>query len=172
MSAVLDQRETKKGTAKGSKFLTFKLADHSYGVNVLQIREIIRVMEITPLPQMPEYVRGVINLRGRVIPVVDLRLKFSMPIKEHDERTCIIVVQITSAAGGVLPMGLFVDAVEEVVNISEEDLEPAPEFGTTMESSCIQGLAKVKGVVKTLLDIDRVIKTDALENIEAAATVA
>ena len=167
----MNQIKSQTSGTKGTKFLTFKLADHSYGVNVLQIREIIRVMDITPLPQMPEYVRGVINLRGRVIPVVDLRVKFSMDAREPDERTCIIVVQVTTK-DRVVPMGLFVDAVEEVVNITDEDLEPAPEFGSHMDSSCIQGLAKVKGVVKTILDIDQVIILDALEKIESVASVA
>jgi len=126
-------------------------------------------MEMVPLPQMPPYIKGVINLRGRVIPVVDLRIKFSMDVAAEDDRTCIIVVQVTSRSGRRTLVGLLVNAVEEVVSLGDDDLEPAPEFGSNLDASCIEGLAKVKGDVKTILNIDRVVQVDTLEKIESAS---
>lgn len=142
------------------KFLTFKLGEESYGVAVLKIREIIRMQKITAVPQMPPYVKGVINLRGKVIPVIDMRIKFSVGNDEVTERTCIVVVQIQNSDKGQTSVGLIVDAVEEVVNISESDVEETPELGAQFDSRYILGIAKIKGEVKTLLDIDPVIMDD------------
>jgi len=154
---------TKEVSAKhATKYLTVVLADESYGLNVLKIREIIRHQKVTPVPQMPDYVRGVINLRGRVIPIIDLRVKFGLPAA-FTERTCIVVVQVALNPERSIQMGLIVDAVEEVVNLAATDIEPTPEFGTKVDTTYLLGMAKVKGEVKMLLDLDRVVSRDALQ---------
>jgi purine-binding chemotaxis protein CheW len=144
------------------KYLTVVLADESYGINVLKIREIIRLQKVTSVPQMPGYVKGVINLRGRVIPIVDLRVKFGLKA-EVTERTCIVVVQVRLSAQQIIQMGLIVDGVEEVVNLTAAEIEPTPDFGAKVDTSYLLGMAKVKGEVKTLLDIDRVISPETLQ---------
>ncbi|WP_404423982.1 chemotaxis protein CheW [Nibricoccus sp. IMCC34717] len=146
------------------KYLTVALDNESYGVAVLKVREIIRMQKITPVPQMPEYVKGVINLRGRVIPIIDLRVKFGLKA-EFAERTCIVVVQVKMPNSQHVQMGLIVDSVEEVVNLSNSEIEPTPDFGTRIDTGYLLGMAKVKGVVKTLLDIDRVVSSEAMEHI-------
>lgn len=138
------------------KFLTFVLDNEHYGVEVMKIREIIRMQKITPVPRMPEHVKGVLNLRGRVIPVVDLRLKFGLRAASGDT-TCIVVVQVKLSAMQSVQMGLIVDGVEEVVSLSSTEIEPIPDFGFSIDATCLIGLAKVKGQVKTLLDIERVL---------------
>jgi len=150
------------------KYLTAVLDREAYGFAVLKVREIIRLQKVTPVPQMPAYVKGVINLRGRVIPVVDLRTKFGRPA-EMTERTCIVVVHVGLSVGASVPMGLVVDSVEEVVALREAEIEPTPAFGGTIDTTYILGMAKVKGQVKTLLDLDRVIAADALQSIAAIA---
>jgi len=148
------------------KYLTVVLAEEAYGINVLKIREIIRLQKITPVPQLPDYVKGVINLRGRVIPIVDLRVKFRLPA-EFTARTCIVVVQVRLATERAIQMGLIVDGVEEVVNLAEVEIEPTPDFGAKVDTSYLLGMAKVKGQVKTLLDIDRVIAPASLQALAA-----
>lgn len=148
--------------AASGKYLTFRLGKESYGVAVLKVREIIRLQEITIVPQMPEYVKGVINLRGKVIPVIDLRRKFELEVMEDTELTCIVVVQVRLATGEERQMGLIVDAVEEVLNIAPAEIEETPDFGTTLSADYIQGMAKVKGSVKTLLQIDKVVNDPSL----------
>jgi purine-binding chemotaxis protein CheW len=140
-------------------------------VSVLKVREIIRLMDITAVPQMPVYVKGVINLRGKVVPVVDLRLKFGLAAAESTERTCIVVVQIARARGNVVMTGFIVDGVEEVVSIPPDDLEPTPDFGTALDTDYILGMAKIKGRVKTLLDIDGVLTAEAVEQVGQAAGI-
>lgn len=140
----------------GGKYLTVNLEGESYAIAVLKVREIIRIQKITPVPQMPEYVKGVINLRGRVVPVVDLRIKFGLKAEMAD-RTCIVVVQVALPQGRAVQMGLIVDSVEEVVTLNTSDIEPTPDFGTRIDTEYLLGMAKVKGQVKTLLDIDRVV---------------
>lgn len=149
------------------KYLTVVLENESYGIAVLKVREIIRMLKITPVPQLPEFVKGVINLRGRVIPVIDLRVKFGLKA-EFADRTCIIVVQVKLPNDAVVQMGLIVDSVEEVVQLSASDIEPTPEFGTKLDTSYLLGMAKVKGQVKTLLDIDRVVAPESMQQIVAA----
>lgn len=146
----------------GGKYLTVALDNESYGVAVLKVREIIRMLKITPVPQMPEFVKGVINLRGRVIPIVDLRIKFGLKASFAD-RTCIVVVQVKLPSAVVVQMGLIVDSVEEVVTLSSAEIEPTPDFGTRIETGYILGMAKIKGGVKTLLDIDRVVSPETVE---------
>ncbi|HYC72804.1 MAG TPA: chemotaxis protein CheW [Opitutaceae bacterium] len=149
------------------KYLTVVLENEAYGIAVLKVREIIRLQKITPVPQMPSFVKGVINLRGRVIPVVDLRVKFGLKA-EFAERTCIVVVQVKLAAGQLVQMGLIVDSVEEVVNLPAEEVEPTPDFGTKVDTTYLLGMAKVKGQVKTLLDIDRVVAPETMQAIAQA----
>ena len=151
------------------KYLTFSLGHESYGLEILKIREIIRLPDITLVPQMPEYVKGVINLRGKVIPVIDLRIKFRFPKAEFNERTCLIVVSVKLASTDNALVGLIVDVVEEVMNINRQDIEPTPNFGTKLDTDYILGIAKVKGTVKTILDIDRVIAADTVQAVSAKA---
>ncbi|MEW6220751.1 MAG: chemotaxis protein CheW [Thermodesulfobacteriota bacterium] len=148
------------------KYLTFALGNEEYGLGILKVREIIGIMEITPVPHTPQFVKGVINLRGRVIPVLDLRLKFEMEPKEYSERTCIIVVEIRSQAGSI-QVGMVVDSVSEVLNITAEEIEPPPSFGSSVDTAYILGMAKIKGKVKILLDIDRILGQGDLARIEA-----
>lgn len=138
------------------KYLIFQLATEEFGIKVLKVREIMGVQEITAVPQTPSFVKGVINLRGKVIPVVDLRLKFGIPELEYTQRTCIIVVQAEKESGVVL-MGIVVDGVVEVLNLASSDIEDTPDFGNGAEASYLLGMAKVKGRVKILLDIEQVL---------------
>ena len=147
------------------KYLTFRLGDESYGVPVLKVREIIRLTAITAVPQMPNYIKGVINLRGKVIPVVDLRTKFGFADAGTTERTCIVVVQVELGNQTKALMGLVVDGVEEVAQINNEEIEETPDFGTGLSTAYILGMAKVKNLVKTLLDIDKVVAAEQLESI-------
>jgi purine-binding chemotaxis protein CheW len=162
MATGILEQQTGAVRADAGKYLTFILGNESFGIAVLKIREIIRLVNITAVPQMPEYVKGVINLRGKIIPVVDLRLKFGLSKAETTERTCIIVVQVDLHSGVKSQMGLVVDGVEEVTNIAAADIEETPDFGTKLDTDSILGMAKIKGVVKTLLDIDKVVSTEAV----------
>lgn len=159
---------TSVGSLAG-KYLTVMLAHESYGIAVLKVREIIRLQKITTVPQMPDFVKGVINLRGRVIPVIDLRVKFGLKA-EFAERTCIVVVQIRGSAAQTVQMGLIVDSVDEVVTLAAAEIEPTPDFGAKIDTSYLLGLAKVKGQVKTLLDLDRVVAAEQMEVITRAAS--
>lgn len=144
-------------TATGGKFLTFKLGAESYGINVLAVREIISLTAITAVPQMPPDVRGVINLRGKIIPVLDLRRRFGFADATDTKQTCIIVVQARHAAGKAAQQGLLVDNVEEVIQINANDVAETPDFGGTISADFIVGMAKIKNTVKALLAIDRVL---------------
>ncbi len=149
------------GSREG-KYLTFSLGGEEYGLEILKVKEIIGIMNITSVPQTPSYVKGVINLRGKVIPVVDLRLKFGMESLDYNERTCIIVVDIARMNAGKVIMGIVVDSVSEVLNIKGEEIENAPTFGVSLNTDYILGMAKIKGTVKILLDIDMVLTSDTL----------
>jgi purine-binding chemotaxis protein CheW len=151
--------------AQAGKHLTFMLGQEYYGIPVLTVREIIRMVGITTVPRMPEFIRGVINLRGKIIPVLDLRLRFDLPVSDATERTCIIVVQITQPSGAKAQLGLIVDAVEEVVNIAASDIEETPDFGPAVDTKYIVGMAKIKGQVKALLDIDKVINGESIQEL-------
>ena len=152
--------------AKEGKYLTFVLRGEEYGLEILKVREIIGVLDITPVPQTPDFVKGVINLRGKVIPVVDLRLKFCMPPEAYTKETCIIVVDVNS-----LLMGTVVDTVSEVIDIAEENIEPTPSFGDKVCTDFILGMGKIKGKVKILLDIDRVLSAQELILVETTSTL-
>ena len=138
------------------KYLVFQLGREEFGAQVLKVREIMGLQEITAVPQTPGFVKGVINLRGKVIPVVDLRAKFGLDCSEYTQRTCIIVFQVDHTSCPML-MGAVVDGVSEVLNIQEAEIEDTPDFGGEMSLTYIMGMAKVKGKVKILLDIDRVL---------------
>jgi purine-binding chemotaxis protein CheW len=150
------------------KYLTFSLAGEEYGIGILKVKEIIGLMPITPVPKTPSFVKGVINLRGKVIPVADLRLKFDMEEMAYTERTCIIVVEIKEGLGNVL-MGIVVDSVSEVLNIKSGEIEDTPAFGTQMDTEYILGMAKTGGGVKILLDIDKVFGGEEITTLEQAA---
>ena len=155
-------------TGRAGKYLTFSLADEEYGINILKIKEIIGMMPITTVPQTPHFVKGVINLRGKVIPVIDLRLKFGMEPMDYGERTCIVVVEIEGVSGTVL-IGGVVDSVSEVLNIKEDDIDPPPSFGTHLNTDAILGMAKMEGDVKILMDIDKVLDIESLTALEETA---
>jgi purine-binding chemotaxis protein CheW len=146
---------------RGGKYLVFHLGREEFGIRVLKVREIIGMQDITAVPQTPPQVKGVINLRGKVIPVVDLRLKFGLAEQEYTQRTCIIVVQLRSEAGLML-MGIVVDGVAEVLNLAVADIEDTPDFGDGVATPYLLGMAKVKDKVKILLDIDRVLSSHDL----------
>lgn len=149
------------------KYLTFTLADEEYGIGILKVREIIGMMPVTSVPQTPDFVKGVINLRGKVIPVIDLRLRFGMEPSDYTERTCIIVVEIQGEAGNIL-IGSVVDTVSEVLNIKGEDIEDTPAFGAKLDTDYILGMAKMEGGVKILLDIDQVLNAEEIASLEDA----
>jgi len=153
---------------KAGKYLTFKLAEEDYGISLLKVREIIGMMPITSVPRTPDFVKGVINLRGKVIPVTDLRLRFGIPEIDYTERTCIIVVEI-AGEGGTMQIGIVVDAVTEVLPVREEEIEPAPTFGASVDTRYILGMANMENTVKILLDIDRVLTSDEIEALADAA---
>jgi purine-binding chemotaxis protein CheW len=150
------------------KYLTFTLAEEEYGIGILKIKEIIGMMPITSVPRTPEFVKGVINLRGKVIPVLDLRLRFGMGSIDYTDRTCIIVVEIAGPSGTVM-IGIVVDAVSEVRNIKGEEIEDTPTFGARLNTDYIHGMAKMEGGVKILLDIDRVLSAGEVSVLEEAA---
>jgi len=167
LAETMDQA-VKAIVEREGKYLTFSLADEEYGIGILKIKEIIGMMPITTVPQTPEFVKGVINLRGKVIPVVDLRLRFGMEPIDYTERTCIIVVEIEGESGTVL-IGIVVDAVSEVLSIKGDDIEDTPTFGTKLNTEYILGMAKIEGGVKILLDIDRVLSNEEVAALEKAA---
>lgn len=152
---------------KAGKYLTFELGKESYGVPVLTVREIIRAIDITPVPLMPDYVKGVINLRGKVIPVIDLRIRFGLGKAEYGETTCTIVSQVNHADGVQSLLGLVVDAVQEVSQVKGEELEPPPNFGGVLNADYIVGMARIKGSIKSLLDVDKIIAAEMTDTIEA-----
>ena len=154
-------------TVKTGKYLTFILEEETYGIGILKVKEIIGMMPITSVPRTPEFVKGVINLRGKVIPVIDLRLKFSMEAISYSDRTCIIVVEVDSNSETVL-IGIVVDAVSEVLNINENEIEETPTFGTKLNTDYILGMAKMDGGVKILLNIDQVLSTKEISVVKKA----
>ncbi|MHC4552677.1 MAG: chemotaxis protein CheW [Planctomycetota bacterium] len=151
---------------KEGKYLTFALGPEEYGLEILKVREIIGYMDITAVPQTPDYVKGVINLRGQVIPVVDIRTLFGMESKEITEETCIIVVEV-QRHNRTFSTGVVVDQVSEVLDVAGEDIEEAPQLGASVNTDFILGMGKVNGTVKILLDIDRVLDCSELDRFES-----
>ncbi len=165
MNATLDNQGSSAGSdlsALAGKYLTFSLGEEIYGLEILKVHEIIGLMTITRVPRTPAYIRGVINLRGKVIPVVELRKKFELDCVEDTERTCIIVVQIVHNAQPIT-MGILVDEVSEVVDISGGQLAAAPNLGASIDTAYIRAMGKVANHVVILLDADRVLTTGEIE---------
>ena len=152
---VQEELEINQDTMQGM-FLTFDLAGEGYGLEIRHVTEIIGIQKVTNVPDMPEHVIGVLNLRGKVIPIIDVRLRFNLPLGEYDERTCIIVVNVDDN-----PVGLVVDQVSEVIDIAQEDIEPPPASGKC-HKNYIQGLGKIDEKVKILLNIVALVETDNL----------
>jgi purine-binding chemotaxis protein CheW len=158
-TATIEKSSGPRTTAQGGKYLTFSLASEEYGLEILKVREIIGIMDITFMPQLPNYVKGVINLRGKVIPVIDLRLKFGLEPAEYTEQTCIVVVDVGSL------VGVIVDTVQEVLDIDASQIDPPPPLGASVDTSFVLGMGKVKDDVKILLDIDKVLASDDIANV-------
>lgn len=155
MQQTLEQEKNtgiSKTVSHEGKYLTFVLCGEEYGIEILKVREIIGIMNITPVPQTPDHIKGVINLRGKVIPVIDLRLKFGFQQAEYTKETCIIVVEVRNVLTGII-----VDTVSEVLDVSSKELESSPDFGNGVNTDIFLGMAKIKNKVKILLDIDKVL---------------
>jgi purine-binding chemotaxis protein CheW len=153
---------------KEGKYLTFTLAGEEYGIGILKIKEIIGMIPVTSVPKTPEFVKGVINLRGKVIPVIDLRLRFGMESIDYTERTCIIIVEVSGPSGKVM-MGIVVDSVSEVLNIKSDEIDETPRFGVALNTDYILGMAKSDRSVKILLDIDQILTTSEMALLREAA---
>ena len=147
-------------TEHAGKYLTFTLGGENYGLEILSVREIMGILDITTVPNTPYFIKGVVNIRGKVIPIIDLRLKFDMPEAEYTEQTCIIVVCV-----GNVEIGIIVDCVSEVLDIVEEDIEDTPEFGVDVDTDIILGMSKAGGKVIILLDINKVLRSEELTKI-------
>jgi purine-binding chemotaxis protein CheW len=172
--AVLDQPATAEKTDVGlqlaGKYLTFRLAEEEYGLEILKVQEIIQMQAVTKVPRTPDYVRGVINLRGKVIPVIDLRKKFGLAAVADTEKTCIIVVQLTQGSGKLV-MGIIIDEVKEVLDIKAENIEETPSFGSSINTEFILGMGKIGHSVKILLDIDKVMSAKEMSEIRKTANM-
>jgi purine-binding chemotaxis protein CheW len=156
MQMHTDQHTTTSHLPAPGKYLTFALGREEYGLPVLKVREIVKLMDITVVPQLPPHVKGIINLRGKVIPVIEVRRKFGLEDKERTDQTCIIVVQVAVGAER-LCVGMIVDSVSEVLNVTADELDGMPTFGDDVRTDFVSGVAKVKGTVKMLLDLERVL---------------
>ncbi len=153
-------------SGRAGKYLIFHLGTEEFGAEVLKVREILGLQDITCVPQVPSFVKGVINLRGKVTPVIDLRIKFGLPPEEYTARTCIVVVR-TQMAGEDLHIGMIVDGVVEVLSLASTEIEDTPDFGPGVITPYLRGMAKVKGKVKILLDIDQVLQSSEISELGA-----
>ena len=149
---------------QSEQLLTFSLGNEEYGVSILKVKELIGMMDITPVPRTPQYIKGVMNLRGRIIPVIDLRIKFGMDVQEYNERTCIMVMDIY-VQGTPRTMGVIVDSVSEVVSIEDNEIEPPPEYGSTLDADTILGIGKLKEGVVIILDIDKILMINDIQGL-------
>ncbi|MCD6119114.1 purine-binding chemotaxis protein CheW [bacterium] len=159
---------THKAGSLAGKYLTFVLGGETYGLEILKVQEIIGLMDVTEVPQTPDFVRGVVNLRGKVIPVVDMHRKFGLTETDDTELTCIIVVQVVRESGAIV-MGVIVDEVSEVLDIEGSQIEPPPSFGASVDTSFILGMGKVGDTVMMLLDLDRVLSGEDLDAVREIA---
>lgn len=156
-----------QSTAKnGSTQLSFKLMDETYAIEILKVREIIGLMDITAVPRTAKHIRGVVNLRGKIVPVLDMRAKFGLPPAEARRENCIITVMAENAHGGQL-VGILVDSVSEVIKVLPEAMEPLPDLGHGTDLDFVRGLAKAQGKVTILLDIDKVVQNEELHGLLA-----
>lgn len=156
-SIISQEEDTQKG-----KFLTFTLGSEAYGLDIKYVTEIIGVQEITEVPELPEYIKGIINLRGKIIPVMDVRLRFKKSFREYNDRTCIVVVDIND-----ISVGLIVDAVSEVISIQDQDIVLPPELNKGFSNRYIKGIGKVGSEVKLLLDCSKLLNEDEMNNLES-----
>ncbi|HVI40485.1 MAG TPA: chemotaxis protein CheW [Anaerovoracaceae bacterium] len=161
MSDSYDENKVLEEDTQHGRFLTFTLEDEVYGIEIKYVTEIIGIQSITKVPEVPGYVKGIINLRGKIIPVIDVRLKFGKPPMEYDDRTCIVVIDITEVS-----VGLIVDNVDEVLTIDDQDIAAPPANKTGFENKYIKGIGKAGERVQLLLDCERLLKNDELEIIE------
>lgn len=168
-TATQATKKQKQFLSREGKYLIFALGQEEYGLEILKVREIIGYMAITAIPQTPDYIKGVINLRGKVIPVVDLRSKFGMETADITEETCIIVVEI-SHSSHTFNTGIVVDHVQEVLDIDGDNIDDAPQFGSSINTDFILGMAKINNAVKILLDIDKVLEDSGLDAVEENTT--
>jgi len=152
---LMNDEDTLKG-----KFLIFSLGSEDYGIEIRHVTEIVGIQSVTPIPELPEYVRGVINLRGKIIPVIDVRLRFKKPTREYDDRTCIIIVEIKD-----LFIGIIIDRVSEVVSIPEEEIAAPPDLNNSFHNKYIKGIGKLGNSVKLLLDCEKLLSEDELESL-------
>jgi len=157
-----------KADERAGKYLIFLLGEEEFGISVLQVKEIMKMQQVTLVPQTPVFLQGVINLRGRIVPVVNLRSKFNMSSHEETDQTCIVVVRVQMGSGEQ-PMGIVVDGVVEVLLLGTEDIEDTPDFGRDATASYVRGMAKSKGRVKILLDIDRILSNQDLGDFAMAS---
>ena len=162
---MAEEQELNKNTRAG-KYLTFKLGNEEYGIVIMKVKTIIGLMDITKVPRTPHFVRGVINLRGQIIPIVDMRKKFVMEDKEDTRETTIIVVEVNNKES-MQEIGIVVDAVSEVMDIEESDIDDAPEFGSDFDTEFIVGMAKAKGRVISLLSIEHILSADEVINLSS-----
>ena len=160
-TATAEPQATTSVTSRGGKYLTFFFSAEEYGIEILRVREIIGLMPITDVPRTPHCVKGVVNLRGKVVPIIELRLRLDLPSLEPTEETCVIVVQ----AGDEM-VGLIVDQVSEVIDIASDEIVDAPSLGANVNTDYLLGLGKTEGRVRLLLDIDRVLETIVLDSVE------
>ena len=162
---------TAQERVRADKYLSFSLGSENYGLEILKVREIIGIIDITPLPQTPDYVKGVINLRGKIIPVIALRTKFGLPSVEHTDATCVIVVEVRfTESTEQFSIGVIVDTVNEVLDIQREQIEPAPDFGCNVSTEYILGIGKVDEKVVILLDIDKLMTESEVKALNSAAS--
>ncbi len=166
---TIDQKveTTKVGEQLAGKYLTFKLAEEEYGLEILKVQEIIQMQEVTSVPKTPGFVRGVINLRGKVIPVVELKKKFGMDASEDSDKTCIIVVQV-GEGDNTMTVGVIIDAVSEVLDIGSNNIQETPSFGKDVNTDFILGIGKIGDNVKMLLDIDKVLSAADVASLKAS----
>ncbi|MBN2642195.1 MAG: purine-binding chemotaxis protein CheW [Victivallales bacterium] len=160
LNSILEEGIEGGDDSMKNRFLTFEVGDEFYGVEILYVTEIVSMQKVTEVPDVPDYIKGVINLRGQVIPVIDVRARFKLEAKEYDDRTCAIVVNVENAV-----IGLIVDSVDEVINIAEENIGPSPAISESQSCRFIKGMGRVDGNVIILLSVARLLNDDVLEDI-------
>lgn len=160
MSTGFKEKIVLEDTQKG-KYLTFAIGNEDYGIEISHVTEIIGIQEITQVPELPNYLKGIINLRGKIIPVMDVRLRFKKEPIEYNDRTCIIVIDIND-----ISIGLIVDTVSEVSNIEEENIVPPPDVKTGFHNRYVKGIGKIDEQVKLLLDCEKILTEDELKELE------
>lgn len=161
MSDIMNNIDVVEDAQKG-RFLAFLLGNESYGIEIKLVTEIIGIQSITEMPEMPNYVKGIINLRGRIIPLIDVRLRFSKAAKEYDDRTCVIVVGINGFS-----YGLIVDSVNEVISISDEETSPLPEISTTSNNKFVKAIGKTAAGIVLIVDCEKLLTSDDIGDIGA-----